>query len=216
MAVDTEAALAAVGDYAAKQEQAGAADHLKRYAQTSAEFAALGGTVGSVFPGVGTAIGALVGSGAGVVWEAAGDIAKWLDSDDGPKHVKERPDDAERAHYAYQALGGEKALGEYGQWWRLYVQAGRPPIEVLKAAQLAEREAKKAAKGKAPPPPAPPPPKATRAEQSGVKPQVATLSATQGATPSLSGDSVREAQSAAVGVWGLVLAGALGFWLLRR
>jgi hypothetical protein len=153
--------LDAVGEYVKSSEKKDptVTGALKRYAKTSGEFAAVGGALGSVFPGVGTALGALVGGGAGVLVEAGGDLYDAVFGD-GPKHVKESPEKAERAFHTYSALGGEAALGPYLDWWKLYVAAGRPSLQLLEESRLAEKEARKLAReGKVPPPPPPPPPR---------------------------------------------------------
>lgn len=165
MADTSEQDLAAVQDYAAEQEANGLGSDVERYAKRSAQFAALGGAIGSVVPGVGTAIGGLVGAAGGVVYEGVSDIIDLLD--DGPKHVKESAADAEKSFYVYQAMGGEKGTGlSHRDWWKLYVEAGRPSLELLKQAKNAERAAKRAAnKAGVPPPPPPPPPKKKAASQ---------------------------------------------------
>jgi len=114
MADDSEQALEVVTDYAeSAEERPGVASDLKRYAVTSAEFAAIGGALGSVVPGVGTAIGGLVGLGVGAVVSVGPDVVdrvtKLLDS--GPKRKRETAEQAEAAYQAYQAVGAERGTG---------------------------------------------------------------------------------------------------------
>ena len=157
MAIDSDAALGQVQQYAADHPSS----TLSRYAKTSAEFSSVGGAVGSVVPGVGTAIGALGGAAAGAIYEGAQDLIAALK---GPKKVRESAREAETAFYTYDALGAEKLTGlPYIDWWKLYVEAGRPPLEVIQAGQRAQRAAAKLAKRAGQPPPPPPPPPRTRA-----------------------------------------------------
>ena len=158
---ESEAALGVVQDYAKSAANDEFGDDLARYAKTSAEFSAIGGALGSVVPGVGTALGGLVGAGAGILYEGGGDLIDAL-FPDGPKRVKESPEKAERAFAAYQALGGERGTKmAYPQWWKVYVAAGRPSSDVLLAARKAESAARKLAKGAGVAPPPPPPPRRT-------------------------------------------------------
>lgn len=209
MADESEAALELVGEYAKAEGKKTAGDHLKRYAATSGKFAAVGGAVGSVFPGVGTALGGLVGAGAGVLWEGGSDLIDAL-TEDGPKRVNESPEKAEKAFYAYQALGGERAtLMPYEQWWKLYVAAGRPPLEVLQATQEAERAAAKELKRRGKPVPAPPPPPPPRAGVAGV------AGVASGAAVSQAGaQGIRDGATTAL-MFGVPLAGVV-WWLIRR
>lgn len=158
---DSQAALDMVADYAAEQaaKDPSTADRLKRYAATSAQFASVGGALGTAIPipGVGTAMGALVGAGAGILYEGGKDIIDAVFPDD-PKTVKESPEKAERAAYAYQELGGERGTKmPYPQWWKTYVAAGRPSIDVLLAARRAQDAAERVARNAGVPPPPPPP-----------------------------------------------------------
>lgn len=162
---DDAVALEYVVNYAANA--AGLDDDVTRYMRSSAQFAQAGGAIGSLIgPPVGTAIGAMVGAQAGIVWEAASDVGKWLFGGAGPKRVQESTEDAQRAYYTYLDLGTQEGTGlPYDAWWKLYVAAGRPPSEVLVAAQKAERAAQRIlraeARGELPPPPPPPPPPKT-------------------------------------------------------
>lgn len=165
----TEQNLALVTDYAKKKAKDGASDYLKRYAATSAEFAALGGAIGTAIPipGVGTAMGALVGAGAGLAYEVGRDVVDALFGDE-PRRVKEPPEKAEQAYYTYMEMGGEEGTGlPYPTWWGIYVQAGRPDVAVLKAARDAEKALRKSGV-RPPPPPTPPPPKVSGATRFSV------------------------------------------------
>lgn len=216
-AAESEAALALVSDYAKKRaaEEPEAADHLARYAATSAQFASIGGAVGTAIPipGVGTAMGALVGAGAGILYEGGKDLIDAV-FEDGPKRVNEAPEKAERAFHAYQALGGEKGTKmPYEQWWKTYVAAGRPSLEVLKATRAAERAARKAAKGAGVAPPPPPPPK--RSRDAGA---FATSQSVSSASLPLPGFDSREseARGAATGFLVAVPLLAAFLWFKRR
>ena len=139
---DDAVALEYVAAYAS--DAVGLDDDVTRYVRRSAQFGQAGGALGSLIgPPVGTAIGAMVGAQLGVVYEAASDIGKWLFGDD-IKHTVEDPEEGERAYYTYGDMGFEEGTGlPYNAWWKLYVAAGRPSTEVLKAAQAAERAAQR-------------------------------------------------------------------------